>query len=205
MPIRQSNKIHQAKLAVAQDIVALDELRARIGESEDGPFPQQMRSARELRSTEDGRAVLAKKRLLENRLMRLAADPDLRACLTCWMIDFEGAESSPCSDAWTESIADSDFMRAARADYGVVPRLVRTWLEENHFEISDSGSGTGGWHLGVACDDQEAARLCRLAHVELANEMEAGAFTMALKFWGWSLTDLFTVGQAQAFLGAELS
>lgn len=121
----------------------------------------------------------------EDRMMaEFAADPDLRAHMRCWMFDFEGTEAP------NRKLLESEIDRATHARFGRLPIIVRTWLEGRKYQITDSGSGAGGWHLGVHCDDAELASLSPLARIIFAEQIASGDLTLSLKFWGWHFKGL---------------
>ncbi len=119
------------------------------------------------------------------------------------MVDFEGKEQPPGASRSENNTTPEQFDTAMRADFGELPRIVRSWLEARGFSISDTGSGTVGWHLGVPCTDEAQERLCRLAYRELATYIEAGALTISLHFWGWRFKDIYNIPAAESFLATQ--
>jgi hypothetical protein len=148
--------------------------------------------------TEAGRKWTKRQHELEHIMEVYASDPDLRQNMTCWMVDFEGTETPD-----EKMVYDASPM-ASQAQFGVVPKKVRQWLEANKFEISDSGSGLNGWHLGIPCTDDQARMLCVRARIEFKDYLEAGVLAIRLAFWGWRFTKLRTDEDVNKFLRERL-
>lgn len=199
----EKQKLHDAKLEIAVRIVDVDKLRAAAVKSLGGSRPPFGFNDGELRSTDEGVAYLKAKGGKERLLERYASDPALFPHMRFWMIDFGGSEASMGAEGNLLPGISRD--QAMRADHGGLPRRVSDWLEKRGFEVCDTGSGTGGWHIGVECSDEDAKRLCRMAHDELATEIAAGVLSIKLMFWGWGFPGLSHPEQATAFLAKALS
>jgi len=197
--------LHEALCRVAKSLVAMKAFNQKLL-AEMGEDPDALMFPRNKFSDEQNRQRDQMKREHETMMEGFAADPQLRQHMVPWMIDFEGDES-PKGIEWDKhekgNVDRKDFVAAVRADFGELPRKVRAWIEEHHFEISDSGSGCGGWHLGVPCSDKDAARLCQLAQDKLKVYLDAGVLTICLRFWGWRFEDVYTNDAAEEFLKAR--
>lgn len=130
------------------------------------------------------------KKLMEG----FAADPELRACMVPWMVDFTGREEPP-----EGMVLDAQ----SKAKFGELPTLVRTWCETNGFRITESGSGVGGWDLGVPCSDEDANRLCKHVHQDFRVHLDAGVLSVKLKFWGWRFKGLYNLNEAEKFIATK--
>lgn len=139
------------------------------------------------------------------RLMEsLAADPDLRAEMRCWMVDFSGDEQPPGTvDGSISAMTPAQLEQATLADFGVLPRLIRGWAADHGFDVTDSESGADGWLLGIPCSDDESVSLCRLAHTELGSHLSAGTLAVHIHFIGWQFKALWSVDDARQFLQAQ--
>ncbi len=132
----------------------------------------------------------------EGFMEMLAADPSMRPHLLCWMVDFSGSEEP----AWVRSSkgpTPNEVVRAIYVKEGTIGPHVSRWLDKHQFLVSDSGSGVGGWDLGVPCDDKDAEKLCRLAHDELHDFLAADVLTVQLRFWGWRFKKRLTLQEAK--------
>jgi hypothetical protein len=140
----------------------------------------------------------------EMLMSRLASDPELRAHMQCWTIDFHGDEEPPGTvNGNIESMTPEQTAAATFADFGVLPRLVRQWAEEHGFHISGSESGAHGWLLGIPCTEAEADRLCRMAYDELGTHIRAGTLTLQIHFCGWTFKSMPTTEDAREFLRTQ--
>ena len=196
-------RLHRALIGAARLLLEEHALYRKVNPELDTDGLGPILSERELKETEAGRECLKKKNEVWGYLESCAADPTLRPFMECWMIDFEGREGIPAlaDNISPEDISGKLFETAARADFGVLPKLVRKWLDDNNMEISDSGAGADGWELGVACDDAEAERICLLAYDgDLWPHIEAGELSVRLKFWGWHFQEVRTADDAKEFM-----
>jgi hypothetical protein len=197
--------LHDALTRVAESLAKTRTLRRtileKIGEDSDSPFIP----SREKLTPDMSRELHIRKSDHECLMASLASDPILRANMIPWMIDFEGDESPAGVDYDKLKTDQKVMLTAANANFGTLPKEIRTWITGHGFEISDSGSSANGWHLGVPCTDLEAALLCKLAHEQLETHLDAGVLTVSLKFWGWRFRGLYTEDEAEAFLAERTS
>jgi hypothetical protein len=129
---------------------------------------------------------------------RFASDPDLRVHMRMWMLDFEGTaepewakkrkhaikKGKPVPKLTPKTFGDMVF-----ANVDELSRKVREWLAEVGANVTDSGSGSGGWHLGCHCNDEELDALVRAARKRFVKELASGALTLSLHHWGWRFPD----------------
>jgi len=120
----------------------------------------------------------------EELMERLACDPELRRHMRPWMLDFCGTSEPAWARQEREPNEDEAHAAMLISHDEVAVELLR-WLHDKGFTVTDSGSGKGGWHMGVPCTDADAERLCRLVHGAWGNLLSLGFFTMRLRFWGW--------------------
>lgn len=125
----------------------------------------------------------------ESAMDEYASDPDLRDHMICWMLDFCGNEESEWAKE-NRAPTEAEMPLAISGTGTVLAQVVCGWLHEQGANITDSGSGSGGWHLGAHCSDQESRVLCTAARVRFAKEIESGALSLELHFWGWEFRDL---------------
>jgi hypothetical protein len=206
-----NEKLHKAMRMAAQSLVALRDFQdgliaaaeeisaARRGgrppsEDEDPWEPDAI--------PEEQRDELERRQGAHEALMeQIASDPGLRAEMRCWMVDFHGNEEPPgVRNGNVGTMTPEQMQRATHADFGVLPRLVRSWVTDRGFTITDSESGAQGWMLGIPCTDEESVRLCRLAHDELGPHITAGALRVHIHFFGWSFRQIPTRDDAIRFL-----
>lgn len=197
-----NHKLHEARLTIARAMVRLSDLTAAIDEA-------RVREAQlEELFNEDSQLVIdfelerefhAQEAALKRLLAHYASDSELRASMVPWMVDFEGT----AAPAWTleQRMPTSDELdSSAMVLYDETARDVRLWVEKHGFKITDSGSGSEGWHLGVPCTDSQAELLCRLAHDELSKMLKAKVLMIAIKFWGWRFAELYNAEEAKGFI-----
>lgn len=177
-------KLYKALTVVAQAMVEVETLAG------DGPLlPADNTKARKAYDRANG--------ALEALMCGYASDAELRWHMTPWMVDFTGRE--PIGDP--EMGVDERKMRQAiLADFGVLPKRISDWLRAQGYQITDSGGGLSGWHLGVPCTDAEATQLCTLAHQEFRTFIESDLLAVQLWFRRWSFTRLRTYEDAKEFL-----
>jgi hypothetical protein len=141
---------------------------------------------------------------LKKKLNRYAADPELRENMMPWMMDFHGGQEPE----WVKNrtlppefqSGDLQGGPSVRVSYAELPCKVRDVLEANGFKISDSGSGCGGWDLGVLCSDKDTAWLGGVIQAHFREYIEAGVLDVQLKFWGWRFREIRNLQGAEAFL-----
>lgn len=198
LPVRRDPAavLRAARVAVARSLVSLNQARSAYhGELGGELHPEPKR--KELR-----KAYEKAQRGYEALLEELASDPIVRAEMTPWMIDFHGS-GGPHHEAMP--LTGPALRRAVQADVSEFARKIRAWLDSQNANITDSGSGMGGWDLGALCDDAEAARICREAQIDLREYLDAGVLTIHLRFWGWRLRGVSDLESAEAVLRGELS
>jgi hypothetical protein len=204
-------KLHKAMLRAAKSIVELSTFHQGLldNATQDREAMQKLTHdssneevAKALGFPADKAVQLDIMRAQQERMMEeFASDPELRPHMQPWMVDFEGKEQPPT--AGRNDITVDDLETEIHADYGELPRVVRDWLESHGFHITDTGSGTTGWQLGVPCSDQEEERLCRLAYRELVTYIEAGVLTIRIHFWGWRFQGIYNDPAAETFLATQ--
>jgi hypothetical protein len=132
---------------------------------------------------------------LDNAMSEYAADPELRRHMRCWMVDFCGdtepewykraskaiAENRPVE----ETLSPEELKQAINGEVDALSRRVAAWLESVDANVTDSGSGAGGWHLGAHCTQTELDSLTTLARETFAKEIAEGALKLRVQFWGW--------------------
>lgn len=126
---------------------------------------------------------------LDTALTVCAADPDLRAVMVPWMLDFCGTDEP----AWARDGRVPTPKEAAAAVFGDesdLAKRVHVWLSARRANVTDSGSGSGGWHFGAHCTDTQAHDLCVAARTHFAEDIEAKRLTLKLHFWGWHFREL---------------
>jgi hypothetical protein len=207
-------KLHKALLLAASSQVALDDFHQGLIRAAE-KVTKAKRGGRPPRNDEDpwdedavpkdAIAELERRQGAHEQLMeRLAADPDLRAEMECWLVDFHGDEEPPGTAAGNiETMTPEQLERATHADFGILPRLVRDWATHHGFTVTDSESGAHGWLLGIPCSDADSVRLCTLAHRELAPHLGAGTLAVQIHFWGWKFKALAAVDDARKFLHTQ--
>ncbi len=141
------------------------------------------------RSHADSRAYHLAEHDEDQALSIFAADPELRKHMDMWLVAFNGqmdtSKLSYISDSNVEMISESEIDEAIHATGSELAREVRKWIESKGFSIPESGSGFGGWDLGVLCNDEESIRLCTMARIDFADHIESGVLKVALDFWGF--------------------
>ena len=206
-----NQKLHEAMLTAARSMIAVDDFHEKLldgvremkAAARGRPLPEdEEEQADSSDFSDEDAAELERLNADYERVMdTLAADPELRAEMECWMVDFEGTEQPPgTGDGNIDAMTEEQREAAQRADFGVMPRVVRKWITSHGFRITDSHSGVSGWGLGVPCGDTDSLRLCRLAQRELGHHITDGRLAVQIHFWGWRFAAVTTVEQARAFL-----
>lgn len=126
--------------------------------------------------------------------------PELFDELKIWMVDVVGESNDKCNaeDIFTAFKKTGD-MHEAVANHDNICVLVRSYLTEKRFKITDSGGGCGGWHLGVPCTEPESRKMIRLMRRDFAEFFEAGVLKMKRMFWGAKWDNLYNWEDAERF------
>lgn len=176
-----SNKLASA-LAIARELYAAKEAAMPRVFSDAKPLPFKYRMARAA---------------YEAAMDEYATDPELRAHMVCWMLDFRGKEEPRWIRSRREP-TDAEMLDTVAGTTSSLAKIVSVWLREQGANVTDSGSGAGGWHLGAHCSDEESRILCVAARGRFAAEIASGSLTLSLHFWGWQFSDLHTDDEGAA-------
>tara|TARA_R110002049_G_scaffold177616_2_gene344812 strand:- start:441 stop:1031 length:591 start_codon:yes stop_codon:yes gene_type:complete len=126
--------------------------------------------------------------------------PELFDELKIWMVDVVGESSDTCNAKEIFNVfEETGDMHEAVAKHDNVCALVRSYLTEIGFIITDSGGGCGGWHLGVPCTEPESRKLIKLMRQDFAEFFEAGVLKMKRMFWGAKWENLYNLDDAERF------
>jgi len=159
---------------------------------------------------------------LKTHMAFYASMPELSPIMISWMVDIVGKDSCNVENLAAKfpipEDVPADKTQVSISGYspndekihgaiteqlkteGGVLQMVITTLERNNFVISDSGGGCCGWHVGVACNDAEAARLCAIVHQRFKKAISVGAIAVFKKFWEHRFPDLYNDDDALQFL-----
>lgn len=134
----------------------------------------------------------------ENRLL---ATPKLFDKLQYWMVDVVGKAN--CEDNGqkiVERFFENGDMYQAVEDSDNLFGLIRKYITEHGFKITDCGGGCGEWHLGVPCTEAESRRLIEIMHKDFDSFFDEGVLFMKRMFWGVNWTDLRNMHDAEQIL-----
>jgi hypothetical protein len=138
----------------------------------------------------------------KNLMKSFAADPELRRHMWSCMVDFCGSQQpSWCCCENPHPAAPSQLSEAMRADICDLSRKVWAWIEKHGLIATDSGSGMGGWHIGIPGSYEDAAKLCDLAYQELSEYIDAGVLRVVFHndWGGWKFKN-FNAEDRKKFL-----
>jgi hypothetical protein len=113
----------------------------------------------------------------------LYSDPMMFDLMWCWMVDIEGED---LSENFAEDVIKSGEFENIPSSLSNASNLcesIITGLSIWGFNITDSGGGCGGWHLGYPCTEMESRRLCTLIHTKYSYYIQEGMLRVARKYW----------------------
>jgi hypothetical protein len=172
--------LHTAKTLYAKAQIAREEIRKEWKST----TPEEEGSSDDPPRDPHREKLQAADRNIERLMARFAADPELRKHMWCWMVDFSGK----IQPKWAEEGRQPtpiELTTSVKGDVTDLGKRLLKWLVLNDFQVTDSGSGFGGWDMGVPCNLEDGPRLCDLAYVEFKDYIEAGLLSVSLKFWDW--------------------
>lgn len=187
--------LNEARLVLAKNMVEREKVRqvAHVPtRAFDDPEPDPVevpRAQKRLKALESER---------KSFLNQMASDPTLRPHMWCWMVDISGKQE-PAWVAEGRNPQGQEFEDSVKAK-NLLSSDVRKVIEDAGFRITDSGSGCGGWDLGVPCNDEESRRLCDLLHTKFRDHIDADLLEVHLKFWGWHINGIRNVTDAEKLL-----
>jgi hypothetical protein len=133
----------------------------------------------------------------------LAGMPQFRDELICWMVDVTG-EGEPSDESKREALRTLNFARLTGKAGGNLASTIREWIADKlYMQITDSGGGCGGWHMGVPCNEEQSRTLCKSLHSEFARAIDSGLIKVLCRFWGWRLPGLYNWDDAEKYARAR--
>ena len=112
----------------------------------------------------------------------------------CWMVDATGSGvemSEPEYEKLMNAVMEDASKEKPTHSYvessGGLAAEARKVM--NTFNLTDSGSGSDGWHLGCHCTEIEAHQLCRKLHMQFAKAIDAGLLKVKRMAWALDLKE----------------
>jgi len=126
----------------------------------------------------------------------IASIPGSDEHLQCWMVSVWGTPAPDATDPAlvieqediqdpTEVMDSQKFSEILGKIAGSFFTEVRSFIESNGYNITESGGGSIGWDLGIPCDHQKSDALCKLLHEQYTDEIEYGLIKITKEFYGW--------------------
>lgn len=131
----------------------------------------------------------------------LASFPLIRPHLECWTVMVEGSGS--LSEEELKSLLKGDDVATVVSSVSMLAERVRQDIQGEGWRITDSGINAKKWHLGVACNDDYANKLCDFLHKKFPTEIAAKAIKIKKNFSGFIFKEIKDKDKAIAFLSGS--
>lgn len=169
-------------LQTARDLLsaARDEIKSLYGERDSSDLsreiPEEVRRQRERAGAR-----------LEALEARILARPHLRPLFRNIMFDICGRDGCATEEGMMDLVDEySSGNKNALEAISNLAGDIRKDLENQGYNITDSGGGMTGWHLGVHCTEEEANTLSAYLHNVYARALEVGMIELERKPWSLS-------------------
>lgn len=135
-------------------------------------------------------------------LDRLAALPQIRPYMACWMIDFHGDETPLWAVQGREPNSNEELTKTIAGLVGQISNDVRDFIFEMNLRLTDSGSGTTGWDMGCPCEDGRITTVLEAlyANKTLREYFDAETLDVRVRPYGPMFVDIIFVDEAEKLL-----
>jgi len=96
----------------------------------------------------------------------------------CWMVDINGTgRASQCEEedlqkALKDAEDPNDSVKKALEAQGPLVHAVHDFIRANNWNLTDSGGGVGGWHLGIHATSEEVPIILEKTYNEFQPSFE---------------------------------
>lgn len=150
-----------------------------------------------LRADEARRAAERADHELEILRAELAADPEVRATMSPWLLEFRGARRSNMDKDGSVRLVPSDE----------VTQYVNEFMRPSGIPLARAGSGERGWFVAYECSDRtlEISLAAARQNAKLQKYIAAGVLSLSVHFSAWHFHGLYSPEDARRFIEGAAS